>query len=96
MTCDPYSTIKEPECLLKLQLVQLNLMARSHQATLEMYERLAPLQEDYPSLAWNGDGTHIYVLGAYGLYDVNVENGNYTTIGEGAFHGSVDWAPPQS
>ena len=58
--------------------------------------RLAPLQEDYPSLAWNGDGTHIYVLGAYGLYDVNVENGNYTTIGEGAFHGSVDWAPPQS
>lgn len=45
LTCDPFSTIKEPECLMKLQLVQLSVMARSHQATLEMYQRLAPLQE---------------------------------------------------
>lgn len=45
LSCDPYSTIREPECLLKWQLIQLNLMARSHQATLEMYQRLAPLQE---------------------------------------------------
>ena len=45
LTCDPYSTVKEPECLMKWQLVQLGVMARSHQATLEMYRRFAPLQE---------------------------------------------------
>ncbi len=45
LTCDPFSTIKEPECLLKWQLIQLNVMAHSHQATLDMYKRFAPLQE---------------------------------------------------
>lgn len=45
LSCDPFTTIKESECLLKWQLIQLNLMARSHQATLEMYQRLAPIQE---------------------------------------------------
>ena len=45
LACNPFSTIKEPECLLKWQLVQLNLLAKSHQATLDMYQRLAPLQE---------------------------------------------------
>ena len=44
-TCDPFSTIKEPECLMKWQLLQLNTVAKSHQATLDMYRRLAPLQE---------------------------------------------------
>lgn len=43
--CDPFSTIKEPECLAKWQLVKLNIVAQSHQATLDMYRRLAPLQE---------------------------------------------------
>ncbi|MEK6676842.1 MAG: hypothetical protein AABZ47_14455 [Planctomycetota bacterium] len=45
LSCDPFSTIKEPECLAKWQLVQLRIVARSHQATLDMYRRLAPLQE---------------------------------------------------
>jgi len=45
LTCDPLSTIKEPECLLKWQLLQLNVIAHSHQATLDMYRRFAPLQE---------------------------------------------------
>lgn len=45
LICDPFSTIKEPECLLKWQLAQLNVIAKSHQATLDMYKRLAPLQE---------------------------------------------------
>ena len=44
-TCDPFSTIKEPECLMKWQLIQLGTAARAHQATLDMYRRLAPLQE---------------------------------------------------
>ena len=45
LACDPFSTIKEPECLAKWQLVQLSLIAQSHQATLKMYQRFAPLQE---------------------------------------------------
>jgi hypothetical protein len=45
LTCDPFTNIKEPECLLKWQLIQLTTMSRSHQATLDMYKRLAPLQE---------------------------------------------------
>ena len=45
LTCDPFSTIKEPECLLKWQLIQLGTVAKSHQATLDMYRRIAPLQE---------------------------------------------------
>ena len=45
LACDPFTTIKEPECLAKLQLVQLSTIARAHQATLDMYERLAPIQE---------------------------------------------------
>ena len=45
LTCDPFSTIKEPQCLAKWQLVHLRVIAQSHQATLEMYRRFAPLQE---------------------------------------------------
>ncbi len=50
--CDPFCTIKEPECLLKWQLLRidaqvakLDTMVRAYQATLDMYRRLAPLQE---------------------------------------------------
>lgn len=45
LKCDPFSTIKEPECLMKWQLVKLDMMVRSYQATVEIYRRLAPLQE---------------------------------------------------
>lgn len=51
-TCDPFSTIKEPECLVKWQLIKIDMqlarletMVRAYQATLDMYKRLAPLQE---------------------------------------------------
>jgi hypothetical protein len=43
--CDPFSNIKEPECLIKWQLIKLDTMVRAYQATLEHYKRLAPLQE---------------------------------------------------
>ena len=43
--CDPFSNIKEPECLIKWQLIKIDVMVRSYQATLAMYKRLAPLQE---------------------------------------------------
>jgi hypothetical protein len=43
--CDPFKNIKEPECLAKWNLIKLEILVRSHQATLAMYRRLAPLQE---------------------------------------------------
>jgi len=44
-TCDPFSTIVEPECLAKWQLIKINQMVASYQATLEYYRKLAPMQE---------------------------------------------------
>ena len=43
--CDPFSNIKEPECLAKWQLIKINQMVATYQATLEYYRRLAPMQE---------------------------------------------------
>lgn len=44
-SCDPFGTIKEPECLAKWQLLKINQMVSAYQATLRYYERFAPLQE---------------------------------------------------
>lgn len=44
-TCNPFSNIKEPECLEKWQLIKLDMMVRAYQATVQVYNRLAPLQE---------------------------------------------------
>ena len=43
--CNPFTNVKEPECLAKWQLIKLDIIAKSHEATLAMHERLAPLQE---------------------------------------------------
>ena len=43
--CDPFSTIKETECLAKLQLVKMNQMVNCYQATLSYYDKFAPMQE---------------------------------------------------
>ena len=43
--CDPFSTIKEPECLTKWHLLRLETLVRSYQATLRLYQKLAPMQE---------------------------------------------------
>ena len=45
LSCDPFRTIKEPECLAKWQLLRINQMVQGYQATLEYYHKLAPLQE---------------------------------------------------
>jgi len=45
LQCDPFSTIKEPECLAKWQLLQLTTLAQSHEVTQAMHRRFAPLQE---------------------------------------------------
>jgi len=44
-SCDPFRNIKEPYCLMKWQLIKINQMVASYQATLEYYRKLAPLQE---------------------------------------------------
>ncbi len=45
LKCDPFSTIKEPDCLRKWTLIKVNQMAASYQGMLKFYQRLAPLQE---------------------------------------------------
>jgi len=42
---DPFSTIKEPECLAKWQLIRLDMLLASYQSMLKSYGRLAPLQD---------------------------------------------------
>ncbi len=44
-SCDPFTNVKEPQCLLKWQLLKINQMVASYQATLEYYHKLAPMQE---------------------------------------------------
>ncbi len=43
--CDPFRTIKEPECLQKWELMKISQMVAGYQATLDYYRRLAPMQE---------------------------------------------------
>jgi len=45
LLCNPFTNIKEPECLTKWQLIKLETMVQAYGATLDMYRRLAPLQE---------------------------------------------------
>ncbi len=43
--CDPFTNVKEPECLAKWQLIKIDQMVQSYHATLDYYRRLAPMQE---------------------------------------------------
>ncbi|MFB3892398.1 MAG: hypothetical protein ACE15C_10305 [Phycisphaerae bacterium] len=43
--CDPFSNIKEPECLAKWQIIKVNQMVGLYQAQLNFYRKLAPMQE---------------------------------------------------
>ena len=43
--CDPFTNVKEPECLVKWQLIKINQMVASYQATLEYYRKLGPMQD---------------------------------------------------
>jgi hypothetical protein len=45
LKCNPFTNIKESECLVKWQLLRLDLMTRAYMATIAEYKRLAPLQE---------------------------------------------------
>ena len=43
--CDPFCTIKEPECLQKWQLMRLDMLVSSYQSMLQWYGRMAPMQD---------------------------------------------------
>lgn len=50
--CDPFSTIKEPECIAKWQLIKsseltqkVDRLVTAYEATLNIYRRMQPLQE---------------------------------------------------
>jgi hypothetical protein len=45
LRCDPFSTIKEPECLAKWQLLRQDALLQAYHATLQWQQRLAPMQE---------------------------------------------------
>ena len=45
LKCNPFASIKEPECLTKWQLLRLDLMTRAYMMTVAEYRKLAPLQE---------------------------------------------------
>jgi len=43
--CDPFSNIKEPECIAKWQLIRLDMLVASYQSMLRWYGKLAPIQD---------------------------------------------------
>ena len=45
LRCDPFGTIKEPECLKKWQLLRLDGLLGAYHATLQWQQKIAPLQE---------------------------------------------------
>jgi len=45
LRCNPLTNIKEPECLMKWQLVRLDLMTRAYMATIREYKKIAPIQK---------------------------------------------------
>jgi len=46
LKCNPFTNVKEPECLLKWQLLRLDLMTRAYMATIAEYKKIAPLQKE--------------------------------------------------
>lgn len=54
---------------------------------------LAELQADLPSLTWSDDGEHIYVLSGIGFFDIDPVEGSARRLGDGTFHGQLDWLP---
>ena len=44
-SCDPFSNIKEPECIAKWQLIRLDMLLASYNSMLLWQQKLAPLQD---------------------------------------------------
>ena len=44
-SCDPFSNIKEPECIAKWQLIRLDMLFAGYNSMLGWQQKLAPLQD---------------------------------------------------
>jgi Tol biopolymer transport system component len=53
--------------------------------------KIAELKLDLPGLAWSGDGARLFVLSGLGLFVVAPDGSSHRQIGDGTFHGQVDW-----
>jgi len=45
LKCDPFKTIKEPECLTKWQLLRLDMLIAAYRGMVGFQEKLAPMQD---------------------------------------------------
>ena len=43
--CDPFTNIKEPECIAKWQIIRLDMLLASYKGMLHWYEKMSPLQD---------------------------------------------------
>lgn len=43
--CDPFKNIKEPDCLLKWQLLRLDILVSHSQAMISGQQKMAPIQD---------------------------------------------------
>jgi len=43
--CNPFSNVKEPECLAKWQIIRLDMLVASYQAMLKFQTKFEPLQD---------------------------------------------------
>ena len=43
--CDPFTNIKEPECLQKLQILRLDMLTATYRRMLGFQEKMAPMQD---------------------------------------------------
>jgi Tol biopolymer transport system component len=55
--------------------------------------RLTQLGEDSPAAAWSPDGRRLALLAGGGIYVLNADGSNLTTIDQRGGHGTIDWRP---
>jgi Tol biopolymer transport system component len=56
-----------------------------------LLRKLAPVQLDLPSLDWSSDGERLYAFSGLGMFVINPIDGESERVGEGTFHGQLDW-----
>jgi len=43
--CDPFTNVKEPECLTKWQLLRLDMLVSAYHGMIGFQEKMAPMQD---------------------------------------------------
>lgn len=54
-------------------------------------KRLAEIAENQPSVAWTGDGTSVYAVGANAFWKIDVASGKAARVGSGVPLGQIIW-----